>query len=369
MRSIVPDVTVHEGIVYIGSKDNKLYALFAQDGTVRWARDVGSDVTSGAVVSDDGSTVFVGTQNDGIYALNTEDGSKVWQYDPENLRGSYDITPTLYEDLLIAPNANGRIYAFDVDPDSETNGEVKWVHPKPPRKELSGFFESGTALNDVFYIGDQDGHLWGIRTSTGIQDGTPTHRYYQMPYYQAADDDDADGKPMRSEIIHNGVDIYFGNDAHEVIKYTSNRIRWVFEAERPVRGDLAATEDIVIASDRSGALYALNPDQKQAEKKRESDRYASPEELWKEYLDPYEGIDSRVVGGPVISGAYVYVLDHFGVLYMIDLERGKPRHRIDLWDGLRPCQLCKSSPAVAGDMIFAGTQDGKIVGIKIPQDD
>ena len=369
VRSIVPDITVHEGIVYVGSKDNNFYAFYARDGVVRWSRDMGSDVTAGAVVSEDGSTVFVGTQNDGMFALNTEDGSRIWQYDPDNLRGSYDVKPTLYQNLLIAPHSTGHIYAFDIDPDSENVGKPKWIQPALKSKAWGDFEESGTAHDNVFYIGENGGTLYGIRINTGLKHGTPTLYGRQMPYYRAANDDDAETKPLRSAVVNVGDEVYFGNDANEIIKYRGNQVRWVFEAERPVRGDIAATEDIVIATDRSGAVYALNPDERQAEKKRETDRYAEPEELWKEYLDQHEGIDSRVIGGPVISGAYVYVLDHFGVLYMIDLERGKPQHRIDLWDGARGCQLCKSSPAVSGDMIFAGTQDGTIVGIKIPQED
>ena len=360
---------MHEGIVYVGSKDNNFYAFYARDGVVRWSRDMGSDVTAGAVVSEDGSTVYVGTQNDGMLALNTEDGSRIWQFDPDNLRGSFDLQPTLYEKTLIAPHSTGRIYAFDVDPDSETEGQVKWIYPKPPSKELPSFFESGTAHDDVYYLGDYDGNLWGIRISTGHKDGSPTHRYIQMPYYQSADDHDAEGKPLRSAIVNVGKDIYFGNDAREIIKYSGNRIKWVYYAERDVRGDIAATEDIVIATDRSGGIYALNPDEKEAEKKRESDRYESPEVLWREFTDSYNGTDADVIGGPVISGAYAYVIDHFGVLYMLDLERGKPQSKLDLWGGERPCRLCTSRPAVSGDMIFAGTQDGTIVGIKIPQED
>ena len=31
--------------------------------------------------------------------------------------------------VLIAPSADGRIYAFDADPESDTEGEVLWVYP------------------------------------------------------------------------------------------------------------------------------------------------------------------------------------------------------------------------------------------------
>jgi outer membrane protein assembly factor BamB len=170
-------------------------------------------------------------------------------------------------------------------------------------------------------------------------------------------------------VVKSGDDIYFGNDAREIIKYTKNRTRWVYYAKRPVRGEIAATEDIVVAADRSGAIYALNPNEREADRKRERDPYDTPELLWREYTEAFEGTDAAVIGGPVIAGAYVYVIDHFGVLYMIDLERGKAEYQLDLWEGDKPCRLCKSSPAVEGDMLFAGTQDGTIVGIQLPLGD
>ncbi len=322
---------------------------------------MGSDVTSGAVLSDDGTIVYVGTASDGIFALDSETGSKLWNY--TNV-GSLDVRPTLYQDLIIAPSTDGYIYAFDTDPESETLGGLKWQYPASNRKPLDNFDESGVAHNGFFYIGNVDGNLHGVTIATGARSGTAAYLGERMPYYNSGGDDEP--SPLKSAVVKSGDDIYFGNDAREIIKYTNNRTRWVYYAKRPVRGEIAATEDIVIATDRSGAIYALNPDEREADRIRERDSYDTPELLWREYTEAFEGTDAAVIGGPVISGAYVYVIDHFGVLYMIDLERGKAEYQIDLWEGDSPCRLCKSGPAVEGDMLFAGTQDGTIVGIQLP---
>ena len=365
IRSIVPDITVHEGIVYVGSKDNKFYALFASTGEERWSRNVHSDVTTGAVLSEDGSIVFFGTASEGVLALDTEDGSKRWDYNPDDV-SSFDVRPTIYGNVLIAPSADGRIYAFDADPESDTEGEVLWVYPAPKSRELQGQFkESGIAYNNAFYIGNDDGSLHGVTISTGLRNGTAGFRGDKLPHFDSGGDEDP--KPIRAAVARAGADIYFANDADEVVQYTGNRIRWIYETQRPVRGEIAATEDVVVVTDRSGAVYALNPDRDEAERKRDDDPYETPELLWREYTDKFENIDATVIGGPVIAGSFVFVIDHFGVLYMIDLERGKAKYKLDLWAGDTPCRLCKSSPAVAGNMLFAGTQDGTIVGIQLPE--
>ena len=368
IRSIVPDITVHEGIVYVGSKDNKFYALFAATGEERWSRNVHSDVTSGAVLSDDGSIVFFGTASEGIFALDTEDGSQRWNYNPDGV-GSFDVRPTFYQDKLIAASSDRRIYAFDAGPESDTEGKPLWVYPKPPRMELRGDFnEAGIAYNDSFYIGNEDGTLYGVKIETGTRDGTASFAGEKLPDCRSQGCENP--KPIQVAVIRSGTDIYFANDAGEIVQYTGNRISWIYKAPRPVRGEIAATEDVVVAADRSGAIYALNPDRDRSEvnpARAEIDLYKTPELLWREYTDKFDDIDAAVIGGPVIAGAFVFVIDHFGVLYMIDLERGKTEYKLDLWAGDSPCRLCKSGPAVAGDMLFAGTQDGTIVGIQLPE--
>ena len=356
------DVTVRDGVVYAGSKDNKIYAIYASSGTEKWSYNAHSDVTSGGVLSEDGSILYFGTDNTGFFALETDDGAKRWSYEPDRI-GRFEAMPTLYQNKIIAA-ADARVYAFDADSTSDDEGKLLWAQPKLTLETDYGRFrESGTAYRDAFYIGNDDGTLHGFHTDTGGRNGSARLRGEQMPYFEEGDDDD-DLEPLRTAVVRNGADIYFGNDAGELIRYTGNSISWVFEteAQRNVRGDIAATDEIVVFADRSGAIYGVNPDPEEARKRRTTDEYETPQEIWVEYIE-----DARwVAGGPVISGDYVYVIDSHGVLYMIDLERGKTIHKLDLWSGDDPCVSCSSTSAIEGDMLFVGTQDGTIVGVQLP---
>lgn len=359
------DLTARDGVVYAGSKDNRMYAIYASSGRERWSYNARSDVTGGGILSDDGAVLYFGTDSSGFFALDTDDGSRRWSYQPERI-GTFEAKPTLYENVLIAAG-DGRVYAFDADTESEEEGKLLWANPMISRDlEYFRFRESGTAYRGAFYIGNDDGTLHGFHIETGGTNGNARLRGTQMPYCQG-DDDCREGEdelePLRSAVVRHGSDIYFGNDAGELIQYTRNAITWVFtESQRGVRGDIAATDEIVVFADRSGAVYAVNPDPEEAYKRREADRYKTPERIWVEYIE-----DNRwIVGGPVISGDYVYLIDSHGVLYMIDLEHGKTRYTLDLWSGNDPCVSCKSTPAVEGDMLFAGTQDGSIIGVQLP---
>ena len=362
LKAIVPDITVHEGVVYVGSKDNTMYAIDAQTGQEIWSRNVFADVNSAVAVSQDGSVIYFGTEGEGFLALDSENGSKRWDYNPVDGR-AFDVKPTIIGDTVIAASDDGRIYAFDGDPDSDKEGELKWVFPKPPSRELGFFREAGIAYKDAFYIGNDDGTLHGVYLSTGLLNARARIRGNRMPYYEPGSG--ADAEPVRSEIALSDNNIYFANDANEVIQYDGAKIRWVYNTltHRPVRGAIAAREDIVVVADRSGAIHALNPDRQEAERKREIDDYDTPERLWREFTEE----NAQIVGGPVLAGDFVFVIDGNGILYMIEIDRGRIRYSLDLWEGTSPCVLCKSSPAVEGDMIFAGTQDGTIVGIQLPE--
>ncbi len=364
LRAIVPDITVHDGVVYVGSKDNSMYAIDAVSGKEIWSRNVGSDVDGAATLSEDGTVIYFGTASEGFVALDTENGSKRWEYNPVEGR-SFDVKPTVYENTVIAASDDGRIYAFDGDPNSETEGKLKWVYPTSPTKGFGLFREGGAALNDVFYIGNDDGTLHAVTISTGLLNGVGRTRGDKMPYYDKGNG--AEPEPIRSEIAHGGDYLYFATDDELVLQYTGRRFEWVYQTERPVRGAIAAREDIVVVADRSGAIYGLNPDDRKAEKRRENDAYESPQVLWKEFTDREKGQNVHIVGGPVLAGKFVFLIDGYGILYMIDIDRGIAAYKLDLWTGESPCVLCKSSPAIEGDMLFAGTQDGTIVGIQLPE--
>jgi len=58
---------VTDGTVYIGSRDNKIYALSAEEGTEQWSFETEGSVLSSPTVVD--GAVYVGSQDNTVYAL------------------------------------------------------------------------------------------------------------------------------------------------------------------------------------------------------------------------------------------------------------------------------------------------------------
>ena len=73
---------VADGIVFCGSNDGRLYALFAATGEKRWEFKTGGAVCSSPVVAE--GTVYFGSLDGNIYQLDANSGEKYWWFRTNN---------------------------------------------------------------------------------------------------------------------------------------------------------------------------------------------------------------------------------------------------------------------------------------------
>ena len=73
-----------DGTVYVGSRDNKLYAINGKSGIKLWEFETGSYVNSSPAIGSDG-TVYVGSRDKKLYAIKTD--SKGLAKSPWPMRG------------------------------------------------------------------------------------------------------------------------------------------------------------------------------------------------------------------------------------------------------------------------------------------
>jgi outer membrane protein assembly factor BamB len=99
----------HNGRLFVGSDDGRLYALNSSSGAVIWTYHTGGEVWSAPTVSGDGRVCF-GSRDHTVYCLDEDTGSLVWSY----YTGSSRLTssPALSCKILFIGNENGKVYAF-----------------------------------------------------------------------------------------------------------------------------------------------------------------------------------------------------------------------------------------------------------------
>ena len=102
-----------DGIVYCGSHDHNLYALYP-NGTLKWQFPTGDWIRASPSIADDG-TIYVGSYDDYLYAL-YPNGTLKWK-----LKAGYgcDSNPSIADDGTIYVGSD-KLYAMNPD------GTLKW---------------------------------------------------------------------------------------------------------------------------------------------------------------------------------------------------------------------------------------------------
>ena len=100
-----------DGTVYVGSSDNKLYALSGKTGDKLWEFETGNVVWSSPAIGPDG-TVYVGSWDKKLYAINGKTGYKLWEFDT---RVFVTSSPVIGSDGTVYVGSAKKLYAIKTD--------------------------------------------------------------------------------------------------------------------------------------------------------------------------------------------------------------------------------------------------------------
>ena len=258
----------------------------------------------------------------------------------------------------------GRIYVINAKDGDEQEGRVIGEYPVSSKDPLERFEQPGVVYRDRYYIGNHDGTVYGLDIENVLPHWSGL-RNDDMPYAEEREKDNRNYERVRSAVVNFGDYLYFSNESNEVVQLevrsSNSRVEWVYRTKGSVRGEIVATEDVVVFADRTGAIYAVSPHREDATKGEEDDFY-EPELLWRDYTDD----NQRIVGGPIVRDGVLYMIDLRGILYIMDLNDGDLYYKMELWG--EPCHRCTSRPALMEDMLFVATDHGTVLGIQLPID-
>jgi PKD repeat protein len=161
-----------DGTVYCGSHDEGLYALYPNNGTVKWRFGTGGWVRTAPCIADDG-TIYCVSLSNYLFAINPN-GTMKWR---TNVGAG--TSPTIGQDGTIYAGWD-RLYA--VNP---TNGSIKWVFNPgsglvieggTPAHSAEGTIYFGTHSNDdgsggIIAVNPNGTEKW--RSSIGTCDSAP----------------------------------------------------------------------------------------------------------------------------------------------------------------------------------------------------
>ena len=136
---------ISNGIVYVGSVDNNLYAIDAVTGKEKWRFKTGGDLWSPAISN---GVVYVGSDDNNMYAIDAVVGTEKWRFGT----GGIVMSPSVSNGTIYVGNNGGDLYAIDA-----VMGTEKW------RFGMGGGVSSSQVISKgVVYFGGIDGNLYAI---------------------------------------------------------------------------------------------------------------------------------------------------------------------------------------------------------------
>jgi outer membrane protein assembly factor BamB len=145
---------VVDGIVFVGSGDNNVYALDASSGDQKWAFETGESIYSSPTVVD--GTVFVGSGDNNVYALDASSGNQQWVFETGS---EVDSSPTVIDGTVFVGSGDNNVYALDA-----SSGDQKWAF-----ETGESVYTSPTVADGTVFVGSADWNVYALDAATGEQ--------------------------------------------------------------------------------------------------------------------------------------------------------------------------------------------------------
>ncbi len=161
-------LVLHNGTLYFGADDGKLWAVDAQGGTAKWKFAADGPIKSAPLVMDD--VLYFGSDDKRVYAFNLASDSLLWQF-PTG--GKVQTTPVIWGDRVYIASRDKYLYAL-----RRSNGTLIWNYFLEDADVFSSpAIEGDTILTAagscLFAVDLKHGHKRWAFTAGDLITGTP----------------------------------------------------------------------------------------------------------------------------------------------------------------------------------------------------
>jgi outer membrane protein assembly factor BamB len=273
--------------VYVAATDGSISRLEPGTGRSVWRTSAGKSLSGG--VGADANVVVVGTDKGDVLAFDAGSGTPKW-----TTRVATEVVapPRVADNVVAVFAGDGSITAL-----AAADGAKKWVNQRTaPSLTVRNFAGAASARGALFY-GTAGGRLLALDTTTGITgwDATVANPKGATELERIAD--------VTSRPIVDGQQVcavaYQGRVA--CFDVTRGSLNWSRDVSS--LAGLAADGKYVYVTDDKGAVQAL-------------DR-STGASIWKQDL-----LAARKIGGPVVLGDFVGVVDVEGYLHLLAVVNG-----------------------------------------------
>ncbi|HXZ29998.1 MAG TPA: PQQ-binding-like beta-propeller repeat protein, partial [Dehalococcoidia bacterium] len=107
--------TVHDGVVYVGTRDGRVVAINVSTQEVQWQWPDTTGLRSLIYTTPilQGDLVYVGTYNGQVSALTIAGGAERWVYPRTGSIGAIVGRPVVTNETICVSSSDGRVYGLD----------------------------------------------------------------------------------------------------------------------------------------------------------------------------------------------------------------------------------------------------------------
>jgi outer membrane protein assembly factor BamB len=312
-NAIEANVGAGNGMVYVGSTDNSVYAVNSATGRRAWSYQSGSVSAAPEVV---GAVVCLSTTEGHFYALRVSGGTRAWDVDTG--------VPAIYKRTWAADGGSVILTSDSAAPqayDAATGAKGVSFSTQEPYLMALG------AADGVLYALDALGVLYAFHTATGTE----------IWHKQLLSSDDPPGTGLTID----GGSIYVGTVSGALYKIdaTNGQVLWTYHPGSGMESAVAVADGVVYLRDNNGTVHAVSA--------------ATSKQVWARTAT------ATGVYGLAVAGGRVYYTTALA-LQALDAKSSAP-----VWAFTAPNNAeLLSTPAVANGLVFIGCYDDGLYAIK-----
>jgi eukaryotic-like serine/threonine-protein kinase len=310
---------------------------------LKWKFHTNGYVFSSPAIS--GGVAYVGSTDGNLYAVDLQSGAEKWKF---KTQARITSSPTVESGVVYFGSYDGHFYAVDA-----ASGKEKWKFATPGErqftaKHLHGVLPIGEAMPDPFdcylsspvvfngsvFFGSGDGNVYALDAATGKEKWK----------FQTGDVVHASPALANGTVFLGSWDSYF-----YALDAETGKEKWRFKTGEDheiynqvgIQSSAAVADGIVYFGCRDSNLYAV--DARTGEKK------------W-----AYNNKGSWVITSPAVRDGKVYfATSDSALVHVVDAKTGAESFSLKLtWPIF-------ASPAIAGDTLYLGSEDGKLRAIDL----
>jgi outer membrane protein assembly factor BamB len=260
-------------------------------------------------------------------------GGVLWKFETD---GPVRSSPTVANGLVYVGSTDGILYALDRE-----TGLERWKVDVESPVSSSPAVASGLVI-----IGARDGTFYAIDGQRG-SDRWRFETGELIPWPWGFEGWDV---YTSSPVIVDSIVVFGAGDgvAYALALETGDEL-WRFSTEGRIRATPAIADNVVFVGSADGRAYALD--------------LATGAEVWRFETDgagissEEQGVDRRsIIASPAVANGTVYIGSRDGYMYALDRVTGTEKWRVS-----HEGSWAMSSPALDGNLHYAGTSDGRFL--------